>query len=1203
MKADTAELEEAYAESIKKPLDEARKIGNADIAVGILLQNDAGKTTHIFWKTAKAITTLFPGKKCVLICVGNPDSKKTLAAIQEAPLERGVKKIVFSIDDKRISGKAWRLRAMMQLVQNLNADMAFLEIHLNNRKQRNEIEDSILEILHHLLMPIENEGIDLVIPRFSYNYFDVPDFNHLVRPLLASIFNLKVGGLPNQVFGASSKLIGIYLNILNDQCSQIGDQGTGTWLITTAAINNAMICESDTGWENHQAGLDKESVWRQQTEVIFQQVAAYEEWWQQRGDLLYPLEICRDRITHWPQPVDIDTNKLVNSFKHGYNEFEGLYAEVLSREVSVELRKLSGSEVEHFVFPLHLWPNIVYDFLIAYCLKQEFNKNNLINAFSVLCHGREAGFLNELKTLEKQLTVSIPHEAERLTALVAEWEAERQSKEFIEQKLGFLVRWKEIEAARKPLLPRVTYREFIPGVPLIVPKELISFSGDIIRADDIYRDILNRYHNEFENFIYKRLKLLAKATYKEIAESIQNLMLQVEEDIDKVLLPGNLFTIDGTRKVGEAIFSNFPHYETFALIPEVTSWILHRNPPSHLLIKFGAASLAELENRYDPNDLLALSSLLEEPHHTASVWEWIAGNARSEHFGNITLEPLVVSCEDFPMFSMLKETSTLSKLAGRVIVGNLPEGTGGQFPKLRYFTTIAKNIIEAEMFGKVWEQFARERKEFGTRVVNSLKGHWGREPLSAHNMFENKIQRLLINRLRGMNRDWHEQHDPSLSRLVCGLNHVVDCYHLAFSVPDGTFIPCSAWTWASYSYKGGTGIPTPLSLHVERDWTSREFLVELVKALGGNEESIDRKITELMGQGKESENLAMAILPGWSTVQEVVPEQLPRTAEPEAEKLSRFPGNPILRVIPEHAWESKYVFNPGVIRLDGKIYILYRACGEDQVSRIGLAISPDGFNIEERLENPVYEPVAEWERRGCEDPRLVLIGKRIYMTYTAYDSVVAQIALASITLKNFLNRRWDKWERCGLAFPGFEDKDATLFPQKFNGRYVLYHRIEPSIWISSFDRVECPWPREEHRILAGPGAGMAWDGLKIGGGSQPIKTKYGWLLIYHGVDYCWIYRLGVLLVALDDPGRIIYRSPNYILQPEAICELGEEGCYVPNVVFTCGAVPAVDKEIIDDDDEVLVYYGAADTAICVAKAKVSELIPEEIRLGRNHNAY
>jgi len=126
---------------------------------------------------------------------------------------------------------------------------------------------------------------------------------------------------------------------------------------------------------------------------------------------------------------------------------------------------------------------------------------------------------------------------------------------------------------------------------------------------------------------------------------------------------------------------------------------------------------------------------------------------------------------------------------------------------------------------------------------------------------------------------------------------------------------------------------------------------------------------------------------------------------------------------------------------------------------------------------------------------------------------------------------------------------------------------------------------------------MLWDGKKIGGGAQPIKTRYGWLLITHGVDYLRVYRLGVLLLDLVDPTVVIYRSPNAILEPKERYEKGEPGKdWVPNVVFTCGAVPREDgKETLEAQDELLVYYGAADSAIGVASAKVSDLIPKQFR--------
>jgi len=121
---------------------------------------------------------------------------------------------------------------------------------------------------------------------------------------------------------------------------------------------------------------------------------------------------------------------------------------------------------------------------------------------------------------------------------------------------------------------------------------------------------------------------------------------------------------------------------------------------------------------------------------------------------------------------------------------------------------------------------------------------------------------------------------------------------------------------------------------------------------------------------------------------------------------------------------------------------------------------------------------------------------------------------------------------------------------------------------------------------------MIWDGVKVGVGAQPIKTKYGWLLIYHGMNLDHVYRLGVLIVDLNDPRKLLYRSPNFVLEPKESYEVGEEGIsQVSNVVFTCGAVSMADKEILDDNDQILVYYGAADTTICIATGKIADLIP------------
>jgi predicted GH43/DUF377 family glycosyl hydrolase len=311
-------------------------------------------------------------------------------------------------------------------------------------------------------------------------------------------------------------------------------------------------------------------------------------------------------------------------------------------------------------------------------------------------------------------------------------------------------------------------------------------------------------------------------------------------------------------------------------------------------------------------------------------------------------------------------------------------------------------------------------------------------------------------------------------------------------------------------------------------------------------------------------------------------------------RLERPLDRPILEPIAEHPWESRYVLNAAAVRLDGTIYILYRAFGNDKISRVGLAWTRDGIHIDGRLKKPIFEPADRTERKGTEDPRVTVIGKRLYMLYTAFDGEVAQIAMASITRSSFLRHRFSEWKRHGLGFPGLQNKDAVLYPEKFNGNYILYHRIEPNMWISYLDELSCPWPRKGQKIVVGPRSGMMWDGIKIGAGAQPIKTTHGWLNVYHGVDYQRKYRLGVLLMDLADPSRVIYQSPNPILEPELSYEIGEGGgqqYWVPQVVFTCGAVPAQNQEIVGLDDEILVYYGAADTVIGVAKGKLRDIVP------------
>lgn len=309
-------------------------------------------------------------------------------------------------------------------------------------------------------------------------------------------------------------------------------------------------------------------------------------------------------------------------------------------------------------------------------------------------------------------------------------------------------------------------------------------------------------------------------------------------------------------------------------------------------------------------------------------------------------------------------------------------------------------------------------------------------------------------------------------------------------------------------------------------------------------------------------------------------------------ELRRYDGNPVLSPT-GNWWESKAVFNCAAALHDGRVNILYRAIGDDGISRFGHAVSANGLDISERRPLPIYESLGdELERLGVEDPRITKIDGTYYITYTGasvYPCSAAQPGTAITCIPwrcrvGLLSTRdFITYRKHGCILPDMDNKDVVLFPEKINGKYVMLHRTFPDIWIAySEDLIH--WT--DHKIIMRVQRGC-WDCNRIGAGAPPIKTEHGWLNFYHGVDDGRNYRLGVLMLDLDDPAKVIGRSAEPILSPE---KNWEQHGLVPNVVFTCGAV--------EMDGQYYVYYGGADKVIAVAtmdRDDLSKVKMEEIQ--------
>jgi len=306
-------------------------------------------------------------------------------------------------------------------------------------------------------------------------------------------------------------------------------------------------------------------------------------------------------------------------------------------------------------------------------------------------------------------------------------------------------------------------------------------------------------------------------------------------------------------------------------------------------------------------------------------------------------------------------------------------------------------------------------------------------------------------------------------------------------------------------------------------------------------------------------------------------------------KLDKFSGNPILQPSSEKPWQAMAVFNPAAIYLENKFFLLYRAMSNDNTSTLGVLVSEDGLNFKQYFNDPVYVPRMPFEQKkklnglsGCEDPRLTLLGDRLYMLYTAFDSIhPPRVALTSIDVGDFLYRRW-LWAPPVLISPdNVDDKNACIFPEKIKGKYIIFHRVNGREIAVDFAKTlnfnQDNLLKKEGAILPRPGM---WDSAKIGIAGPPIKTPRGWFLLYHGVsELDGQYRLGFMLLDLKNPLKILFRTMYPVLEPTEHFE--KEGI-VPNVVFSCGAVVV--------NGVLYVYYGGGDRVICAATAGFAELL-------------
>ncbi|MDR0932645.1 MAG: glycoside hydrolase family 130 protein [Victivallales bacterium] len=293
----------------------------------------------------------------------------------------------------------------------------------------------------------------------------------------------------------------------------------------------------------------------------------------------------------------------------------------------------------------------------------------------------------------------------------------------------------------------------------------------------------------------------------------------------------------------------------------------------------------------------------------------------------------------------------------------------------------------------------------------------------------------------------------------------------------------------------------------------------------------------------------------------------------------KHPANPILSSA-NFPIAVHYVFNPGAIKFgDEYIMIVDAALGTTSIvfwlarSRDGVNFVPDPDPLD-WPENPTYPACCVY------DPRITKFGDEYVIMHASHSRSYSGPRVSVVKTRDF-----KKFTRIEQEMTPHANRNAVLFPEKIGGRYVRFDRPmetecgKADMCVSFSDDLS-HW--YDTTVLMQPRSG--WDSHKIGGAAVPIRTEQGWLAIYHGVDNSscnnYIYRLGVVLLDLEDPTRIISRGEMPLLWPEHDYEFFGR---TPNVVFCCNT-------IVEPDRTVKIYYGAADTCIGLATAKLDDLI-------------
>ena len=830
-KSSVGKPKKIYQEILQGVQKKIASLKAKDIVIGIPFSDQIETLPTVIRIAQEGLQQYLPDKKAAFIIAATHEGKSFSQQINALFKELTIVGHFFSLD-KELTGKGWAIRALMELSASLGSDLLLLEPDFVRQGQQG-MQPSWINSLYR---PLEL-GSDYVLPVFTRPPEARRAADQLVIPLLVALYGYRVKEPMGGAYGIRREILPIFLQdtkLFAD--TDIGKYGIDIFLTITAIVHDVKICQANLGIRCKRPAPGEFAVrLRQTVRTMFEQIEYTAQWWLQQGRFIKsepPLYGTLPALD--PPAVDLDIPSAIERFRVDFQRTANyLYKKLLDPSLYERLLDLSYTPVEKFSFSSADWAQCVYTLLLAYFFQKEIPQDDIVDTVTILSRARAATFMSEVQRFEGDAK-----------SLVSARLREEQIKDFSLLRQTFAEHWNDNNLRYVAPVERVLL-EFLPGIPLNLPKEVVDTRGNAVRVAEVYGDITAELQKKGAHFL----------STGEPSEFLEKHLDEIDDKL-RALLGGTIHSVQGVQQLAHYIFECLPHARTACpfLSPKKITEFLRANIPYHLFGVLGYNDLDSTLKKYKPRDVLVLASSLEGRAFNQQLWNWIT-DAQPDWFSAQEKGFLVQDNRHFTQWVHSRgEPTDTEILCGKIVITPYPNAAGLEYPYLFYLSLIAKLNVELEMFSDDVKSFLAER-EFSWKLRNILRRYQTREILSAHEIFEANVDEISMTRIAK---------SKDLRTILKGL---LDVYHVIYRL-NGDVLSLSFPSWSIYRSWGRKGIPSIGFLgeksKVEHRWFARELILRLAQIKGaGDKRYVDAKLREMRGNGHEGKNIIveLGILP------------------------------------------------------------------------------------------------------------------------------------------------------------------------------------------------------------------------------------------------------------------------------------------------------------------------------------------------------